>query len=130
MLYGKIHVGNDAATSARWDRDALPKCHNDDAMWGFVFRSSEVLERERGKINDPVLYRLLRIGVLDQSGVNGFQSQALQAVQWVSATCVHLFQRILKVETQVHHSGRLLLTKADRTMFYRLIILRLTHVES
>ena len=30
-----------------------------------------MLERERGKINEPVLYCLLRIGVLDQPGVNG-----------------------------------------------------------
>ena len=77
---------------------------------GFAIRSSEVLERERGKINDPVMYRLLHIGVLDQQGVNEFQSQALQAVRWASATCVCLFQRILKIKTQVCHSGRPLLT--------------------
>ena len=107
MLFGKIRSGNDAATSARWNRDSLPECHNDDATWGFAIRSSEVLEREKGKINDPVLYRLLRMGVLDQQGVNEFQNQARQAVRWASATCVRLFQRILKVETQVRHSGRL-----------------------
>ena len=114
MLFGKVQLGNDAANKARWNSDALPECHNDDAMWGFAIRSSEVLERERGKINDPVLYRLFRIGVFDQQGVNQLQNQALQAVRWASATCIRLFQRILRVETQVRHSGRLVFTKANR----------------
>jgi len=101
MLFGKIPLANDATTKARWERDALPELHYNDALWGFAIRSSEVLQREQQHINDPVLYRLLRMGIFDWTGVNNLQSQAMQAVRWASATSVRILERVFKLERKV-----------------------------
>ena len=65
MLPWKIHPGDDAPTKAYWEQDALGECYNDDALWGYAIRSAKVLARERTQLNDPVLYRLLHMGVFD-----------------------------------------------------------------
>jgi len=101
MLLGKVPLRNDAETKARWERDSLPKLHNDDALWGFNIRASDVLEREQQHINDPVLYRLLRMGIFDWSGINVLQNQALQAVRWASATSMRILERVFKIERKV-----------------------------
>jgi len=101
MLFGKIPLANDAATKAHWERDALPELHYNDALWGFAIRSSKVLQQEQQHINDPVLYCLLRMGIFDWTGVNNLQAQAMQAVQWASATSVRILERIFKIKRKV-----------------------------
>ena len=101
MQHGTIPAGERVGSDARWERDVLPECHNDDTLWGYAIRNSDVLHQERESVNDPVLFNLLRMGIYDWRGVNTLQNQAIQAVRWSSATIMRVLQRVFKLEKQV-----------------------------
>ena len=101
MCQGTILAGESAVSDARWNRDFLPEYHNNDTLWGYAVRNSDVLHQERGSINDPVLFNLLRMGIYDWRGVNTLQNQAIQAVRWSSATIMRVLQRVFRLEKQV-----------------------------
>ena len=101
MQHGTIPAGECVGSDARWERDVLPKCHNDNTLWGYVIRNSDVLHQERESVNDPVLFNLLRMGIYDWREVNALQNQAVQAVRWSSAMIMRVLQRVFKLEKQV-----------------------------
>ena len=49
MQRGTIPAGERVGSDARWERDVLPKCHNDDTLWGYAIRNSDVLHHTGGK---------------------------------------------------------------------------------
>ena len=90
MRYGVIHAGQtswNAAEEARWKQDDMAELHNDDALWAFSMRASEELRMlDRMRLNDDVLYRLLRMGIFDWKKPDELLHQSQQAVRWGVAT--------------------------------------------
>ena len=80
---------------------AFAPSDNDDTLWGYAIRNSDVLHRDREAVNDPVLFNLLRMGIYDWRGVNALQNQATQAIRWSSATIMRVLQRVFRLEKQV-----------------------------
>ena len=95
-----IPAGERVGSDARWERDVLPECHNNNTLWGYAIRNSDVLHQERESVNDPVLFNLLRMGIYNWRGVNTLQNQAVQAVRWSSAMIMRVLQHV-KLEKQV-----------------------------
>ena len=89
MRHGVIRAGQsswNAAEEARWQQDAMPELHNDDALWAYVMRASEELRMlDRMRLNDETIYRLLCMGIFDWKGQDNLLNQSQQAVRWSSA---------------------------------------------
>ena len=101
MQRGTIPAGERVGLDALWERDVLPKCHNNDTLWGYAIHNSDVLHQERESVNNPVLFNLLHMGIYNWRGVNALQNQAVQAVRWSSATIMRVLQCVFKLEKQV-----------------------------
>ena len=87
------------AKKNRWRQDMLMECTDRDALWGYTVRLHSIVQRmDRAKLNDPVLYRLLRMGVYDAEGRKG---EVADAVRLSTATSSRLLDRILAVQEQV-----------------------------
>ena len=65
MLKGRVQMGTDAETQARWHYNSLADCSQDNQIFGWSVRSSEVLHHDKEKINDEVLREMLYQGILD-----------------------------------------------------------------
>ena len=101
MLLGEDRADDEAAR-AQWTLDSLPECHNDDALWGFAIRSSVELEKTPIYcMDDPVLYRLFRIGLFDWPGKGRLQGGVLRGIRYTSVVASRLFGRILRWEQKV-----------------------------
>ena len=61
--------GDGALREATWWNHTLGACHNDDALWGYSIRFAEqmkYLQRTApGRLGDPVLFRLINMGLYD-----------------------------------------------------------------
>ena len=64
-------------------------------------------------MNDSVLYHLFHMGTFNWRGKNILGNQACQAIQWACPTIFHIFQRVLKVEKQVHSLQFIFLLNED-----------------
>jgi len=73
MLKGKILAGEERLSAqgheARWKNDFFTELHKDDALWAFMICSSEELKVMNGRLQDPVMRRLLQMGIYDWTGV-------------------------------------------------------------
>ena len=94
-------AGDELARQAQWGRDNYPELHNDDALWAYMIRASQEYERLKPEVNDPVIGRLVRMGVYDWSGQDHRSRQAGQAMRHATAFCLRLLKRIVGVEETV-----------------------------
>ena len=102
MLKTSILPGDTAANEARWRNDSLLDVYDDDALWGFMIRASEELPQFTGaRVRDPVLSRLLRMGVYDWTGENVRTVASTQAMRHSTAMATRLLARLLEVEEKV-----------------------------
>ena len=60
-----IPTGERVGSDARWERDVLPECNNNNTLWGYAIRNSGVPHQERESVNDLVLFNLLCMGIYD-----------------------------------------------------------------
>ena len=92
----------DVTARALWANDDLSECRNEDALWGYAIRASGELEKtSREAVDDPVLYRLFRMGLFSWSGENRLQEVVSQGVQFATVVATRLFARILGMEEKV-----------------------------
>jgi len=96
MTYGARLPGEEAGFNEnRWRFDAMDEVHLDDFTWACAIRDAHVLQHiSYDQLADPVLRRLLRIGVFDWYAPNEHMNQATQAIRYSSAVNFHLLRRI------------------------------------
>ena len=127
MVLGRMPLVDDMTTAGRWHADSLSDVNNQDALWGYTIRAAGVLRQERNRsIQDTTLFRLLRLGIYDWTGVNVLGNQARQAIRWACPTIVRVLQRVWKVEKQVRPSvyipcGNKTDSRINRSIVWRLI---------
>ena len=86
----------------RWKRDSFPELHSDDFLWASVAREWEILKQVPNEtINDPVLDRALKIGILDWTGENIRQPQSTQAMRHGTVVGSRLLVKIIALEQRV-----------------------------
>ena len=86
----------------RWRLDHLPELGNDDALYGFAIRASKELRLvDWSEVNDPVLHRLLTMGIFDWNLPDNRLHQATQAIRFSTALDTRLLGRILQLERKV-----------------------------
>ena len=104
MLKGKVLMGTNAETQARWHHDSLADCSQDDRIFGWSVRSSEVLHHDKEKINDEVLREMLYQGILDPTDRAPAWTEKLnlrQGLRLMSSAIVRVLQHIFVVEKRV-----------------------------
>ena len=101
MLHNIILPGDAAFQEARWKRDVLQECYNDDALWGYMIRLADELKSKTLEVDDPVLKRLLRMGIFDWEGEDKRLHQATQAIRHSTALSGRILAQVLELETKV-----------------------------
>ena len=108
MLKGKILVGEENADQSmrdqRWYQDGMAKVHNHDALWAFMIRLSDQMREDdfkQGMMKDPVLWRLLKMGVWDWRGEDVLLNQTVPAVRHATALASRMLPRLFKLEKKV-----------------------------
>ena len=90
------------AIESRWRNDQFPKLDNDDALFAYMIRASEEFGKMRwDELNDPVLRRLLRMGIFDWRNDGTQLHQATQAIRHGTAMLTRILGRVLEVERKV-----------------------------
>jgi hypothetical protein len=83
-------------------RDDLSGHDNSNALWGFAIRSAQELEgMPRDRLDDPVLFRLFRMGLFDWTGPSKVVDAVVQSIRYAATTGSRLLRRILLVEEKV-----------------------------
>jgi hypothetical protein len=102
MLHGKILAGEETFDVHRWKNDRMDELYNDDALWAYMIRASEEIRlQDRERINDPVLRRLLAMGVYDWTQQDRSLNSTLPALRYSAAMGSRLLNRILEEEDKV-----------------------------
>jgi hypothetical protein len=106
MVRWKVRAGQEAFSmeqrDSQWKRDIFAELHNDDALWAYMIRcEGEIRALQDGELNDPVLWRLLRMGVLDWEGTDNRLHQATQAMRHSTAISTRILTRLLELENKV-----------------------------
>ena len=104
-------MGNAASTLDRWHSDTLSDCSEEDRIWGWSIRSSEVLHDQRTKMKDDVLYSMLKMSLLDKKEGAPAWTETVsvkQGVRLVANAIVRVVQKVLKQDDKVRHPGGLL----------------------
>ena len=66
MSYGETLPGEARFDEGRWLQDAMPELHKMDALWAYCISGAAWFHRlNRQQVNDPVLVRLLEMGLVD-----------------------------------------------------------------
>ena len=97
-------MGTTGQSHTRWHNDALDDCSDEDRVWGWSIRSSEVLHQERDKIDDNVLVKMLKMAFLDKKpGAPAWTEppSIKHGVRAVSNMVVRVLQRCLWTEAKV-----------------------------
>ena len=97
-------MGTNAETQARWHYDSLADCSQDDRIFGWSVKSSEVLHHDKEKINDEVLREMLYQGILDPTDGAPAWTERLnlrQGLCLMSSAIVRVLQCIFVVEKRV-----------------------------
>ena len=82
--------------------DAFPQLHNDDALWAYMIQDSEQFRTLNDEVlQDPVIIRLLHMGIFDWEEPNGTLHQATRAIWHSTALGSRLLGRILLEERKV-----------------------------
>jgi len=86
----------------RWKNDKMNKLYNDDALWAYViWVSEEMHHQDWDQVRDPVLHRLLSMGVYDWSGVDKQLNQTVPAMRHSTTMASRLLQHLLEIDEQV-----------------------------
>ena len=102
MVPLEVTVGDGSVAQARWQRDTLDECHNDDTLWGYAIRSSEELRKTTPEeLGDPVLWRLMQMGTFDWASPDHLDESSLCAIRYSSVMAAWLIGRILHLEQKV-----------------------------
>jgi len=99
-LAGEERLG-ELGREARWRRDEFRELHNDDALWAYAIRAHFEWEAVRRSETDPVLLRLLHMGIHDWTGSDDRLHQATQAMRHSTAMATRLLSRIRTLEEKV-----------------------------
>ena len=103
MLRGKVQMGTFEQIYTRWINDGLLDCSPDDQVWGWSIRSTEILDQDRGRINDDVLRDMLYMALLDPAAETVW-AEALnlrQSTRLTSNMVAQILQRIFKTDDKV-----------------------------
>ena len=107
MRYGALLPAEPVFNENRWRFDVMDELHSDDFFWACAIRDAHVLQRTtHNQMRDPVLRRLLRLGLFDWYAPNDQLNQATQAIRYSSAVNFRLLSRILELEAKVRASLR------------------------
>ena len=80
-----------------WLRDALPEWNEDDALWLYTIRLSEVIRLwPHGALDDPVLLRLFSMGTFDWKGDDSKGPDSTRAMRYAASLSNCLLNKILK----------------------------------
>ena len=91
-----------AAVKSSRHAEVLSDCYNDDTLWGYSIRAATELEDiASDRLNDPVLDRLIRMGIFDWKEPNELTHEASRVVRYTMVVTFRLLQRILSLEQQV-----------------------------
>ena len=91
-------MGTNTEIQARWHYDSLADCSQDDRIFGWSVRSSEVLH------HDEVLWEMLYQGILDPTDGAPAWTEKLnlrQGLRLMLSAIVRVLQRIFVVEKRV-----------------------------
>ena len=108
MLKGKVQMGTDAATFARWHQDSLDDCSPEDHIWGWSIRSSKVVHYDHAKFNDECLHKMLLLGLCDTAeGMSAWNKRVSvkEGIRFMSSVATRIFQKFIHVNDKVGHSG-------------------------
>ena len=84
----------------RWDR--FLDLHHDDILWVNIIRlHKDLLVMDRNRLNDEVLFDLLKMGVLDWSAPNERLNQTTQAMCHSTAMNMRMLAKHLDLEAKV-----------------------------
>jgi len=114
MLKGKVQMGTDAATFARWHQDSLDDCSPEDHIWGWSIRSSEVIHYDHVKFDDECLRKMLLQGLCDTAaGAPAWTERVSvkEGIRFMSLVATRVFQKFVRLNDKVRHSGCLSLMK-------------------
>jgi hypothetical protein len=90
------------AKEVRWRNDQFMELNNDDALWAYMIRASEEFQMIRwDEVNDPVLRRLMRMGIFDWKTPDTRLHQATQAMRHGTAMSTRILGRVLQGENKV-----------------------------
>src|SRR5258707_645276 len=104
MLRGRVQMGTHQQTRDRWINDKLDDCSQDDQIWGWSIRSSEILDQDKTLIDDDVLRVMLYQGLLDAKPGAPAWTEPLslrQGLRLMSNISVRLLQRHFKTDIKV-----------------------------
>ena len=83
----------------RWINDPFPDLHNDDMLWALAIREYDSLfSITSGELKDPVLRRLIKMGLVDWRGEDKPLNQATRALRHSSSVGCRLLCRVLELE--------------------------------
>jgi len=75
--------------------------HSDDALWAYMIRDSEQLERNNDeRVQDPVILRLLRMGIYDWSAGKEMH-QATRAIRFSTAISSRILGMVMETQHKV-----------------------------
>ena len=106
MLHGKLRAGEEnwapEARIHRWKNNQLEELHNDDALWGFMIWALEEFRlMDHTKLRDPVMSRLLQMGIYDWRGEDHRLHQSTPAMHHATPMATQLLARTMTLEDQV-----------------------------
>jgi len=106
MLHGKQRAGEESwapeAKMHRWKYDQMVECHNEDALWAFMMRASEeYCLLDHTKLRDPVMRRLLHMGIYDWKGEDKRLHQTTPSMRHATAMATRLLAHTMTLEDQV-----------------------------
>jgi len=108
MLKGKVQMGTDAATLARWYQDALDDCSPKDWIWGWSIHSTEVLHHNHTKLDDECLHKMLLLGLCDTAKGAPAWTKKLsikEGVCFMLSIATRICQKFICLSDKVGHSG-------------------------
>ena len=96
----------------RWLFDTLPNISNVDALWGFAIRAQqEMTVVSEEDVDDPVVLRLLRMGIFDWKDPDVYTDAEVNAGRYMASLGLRLLKRILALEKKVRRHRAFLLMK-------------------
>jgi len=104
MLKGKVQMGTDATTFARWHQDSLDDCSPEDRVWGWSIRSTEVIHYDRIKFDDECLRKMLLQGRCDTAeGAPAWTERvsAKEGIRFMSLVATRIFQKFIRLNDKI-----------------------------
>jgi len=91
----------DIEAISRWWRDMLPELHKSDILWANAIRTREWMLDPAVRTKDPVLHRLMEIGVVDWSGDDKRSDPIAESERFSASMVARLAKRVYELEDRV-----------------------------